>query len=104
MCKEKSGISFGIGLLAGVVGGIVAGILYAPDKGSNTRQKVKNTVVEFAEKHSPAISEAKKQAMESVDILKYQLEKQYRKFDNMLKNKKLRKAKELEESNGYDFN
>jgi hypothetical protein len=42
--------------------------------------------------------------MESVDLLKYKLERQYKRFGNMIKNKKMRKAKELEEMNDYDFN
>ncbi len=104
MGKEKSSIGFGLGLLAGVVGGIVAGVLYAPCPGSEMREKVKETVCDLAEKHSPAISEAKKHALESIDLLKYKLEKQYKKFGNMLKSSKMRKAKELEEINDYDFN
>ena len=103
MSKEKSSIGFGLGLLAGMVGGIVAGILYAPCSGAEMREKVKNTVCDLAEKYSPEVGEAKKQAMESVDLLKYKLEKQYKKFSNMVKSKKMRKAKELEEVNDYDF-
>jgi hypothetical protein len=68
------------------------------------RAKVKDTVCDLAEKYSPEVEEAKKQAMESVDLLKYKLEKQYKRFGNMIKNKKMRKAKELEEMNDYDFN
>lgn len=104
MSKEKSSIGFGVGLLAGVIGGLVAGVLYAPRPGAEMREKIKDTVCDLAEKHSPAISEAKKQALESVDLLRYKLERQYKKFNNMLKSKKMRKAKELEEINDYDFN
>jgi len=104
MSKEKSSLGFGIGLIAGVVGGIIAGVLYAPCPGDEMRKKVKDTVCDVAEKHSPAINEAKKQAIESIDLLKYKLEKQYKKFSEMLKSKKMRKAKELEEINDYDFN
>ena len=71
MKKEKSSIGFGLGLLAGVVGGIVAGILYAPCPGSEMREKVKGTVCDLAEKYSPEVKEAKKQALESVVLLKY---------------------------------
>ena len=98
MCKEKSSINFGLGLITGVVGGIIAGILLAPKSGEESREKLKTTVCELAEKHSPAISEAKKRAFESIDLLKYKLEKQYKKFNNMLKSKKMQKAKELESS------
>ena len=100
MSKDKSSFGFGMGLIAGVIGGIVAGVLYAPRPGSEMREKVKETVCDLAEKHSPAVNEAKRQAMES---LKYKLEKQYKKFGNMLKSKKMRKAKELEELSDYDI-
>ena len=101
--KDKSSFGFGMGLLAGVVGGIVAGVLFAPRPGYEMREKVKETVCDLAEKHSPAVNEAKKQAMESIDLLRYKLERQYKKFSNMLKSKKMRKAKELEELSDYDF-
>jgi len=105
MCKEdKSSINFGLGLIAGVLGGLAAGILFAPCPGSEMREKVKDTVCDLAEKYSPEVTEAKKQALESIDLLKYKLEKQYKKFADMLKSKKMRKAKELEDINDYDFN
>ena len=103
MSKDKSSFGFGMGLLAGVVGGIVAGVLFAPRSGAEMREKVKETVCDLAEKHSPAVNEAKKQALESMDLLKYKLERQYKKFSNMVKSKKMRKAKELEELSDYDF-
>ena len=104
MCKDNDSFGFGIGLIAGMVGGIIAGVLFAPCPGSEMREKVKDTVCDLAEKYSPEVQEAKKQALESIDLLKYKLEKQYKKFGNMLKSKKMRKAKELEETNDYDFN
>lgn len=104
MCnKDKSSIGFGVGLLFGVVGGIIAGVLYAPKSGEEMREKVKDTVCELAEKHSPAVKEAKKQALESIDLLRYKLENQYKKFGNMLKSKRMRKAKELESESNYYF-
>ena len=104
MSKEKSSIGFGVGLIAGVIGGIIAWILYAPKPGVEMREKLKETVCDLAEKHSPAVTEAKKQALDSIDLLKYKLEKQYKKFGNMLKSKKMRKAEELEDLSDYDFN
>ena len=104
MCKEKSSIGFGLGLLAGVLSGIAAGILYAPCPGEEMRAKVKDTLCDLAEKYKPEAQEAKKQALESIDLLKYKLEKQYKKFGNMLKSKKMRRAKELEDVNDYYFN
>ncbi|MBR3889880.1 YtxH domain-containing protein [bacterium] len=103
MGKEKNAVGFGIGLIAGVVGGLIAGVLYAPKPGKESREKLKATVEELAEKHSPAIQDAKKKAYESIDLLRYKLERHYKKFDNMLKSRKMRKAKELEETE-YDVN
>lgn len=103
MSKKNTSISFGLGLLAGVVGGILAGVLYAPKPGEETRKELQETVNNLAEKHSPEVQEAKKQAMESIDLVKFKLERQYRKLNHMLKSKKLQKAKELEDSE-YDFN
>lgn len=96
MSKNKS-FMLGMGLITGVVAGIVAGVLYAPKSGEESRRELKEAACELYEKHSPAIQEAKKQAFESVDLMKYKLERQFRKFNNMIKSKKLLKAKELEE-------
>ena len=65
--------------------------------------KVKETVCDLAEKHSPEVNEAKKRAFESIDLFCYKIEKQLKKFNNMLKSEKMRKAKELEDTE-YDFN
>lgn len=92
-----------MGLIAGVVGGIVAGVLYAPKSGEESRKELKDAACELYEKHSPAIKEAKKQALESVDLMKYKLERQLRKFNNMVKSRKLQKAKELESSSDDEY-
>ena len=102
MSKNKS-FMFGMGLLAGVLGGLVAGVLYAPKPGEESRRELKEAACELYEKNSPAIKEAKKQALENVDLMKYKLERQMRKFSNMIKSKKLLKAKELEEMDD-DYN
>lgn len=103
MSKNKS-FMFGMGLIAGVIGGITAGVLFAPKSGEESREKVKETLCELYEKHSPVINEAKKQALENVDLMKYKLERQLRKFNNMIKSKKLLKAKELEEEMDDEYN
>lgn len=96
MSKNKS-LMFGMGLIAGVVGGIVAGVLFAPKSGEESRKELKDAAVKLYEENSPAINEAKKQALENIDLMKYKIERQLRKFNNMIKSKKLLKAKELEE-------
>ena len=103
MGKNKA-FAFGMGLLAGVVGGIVAGVLYAPKSGEESRREIKEAACELYEKHSPEIKEAKKQALENIDLMKYKLERQLRKFNNMVKSKKMQKAKELETSDdSFDY-
>ena len=103
MSKNNNSISFGMGLFAGVVGGILAGVFLAPKSGEESRREVKEAVVELAQKNSPEVKEAKKQALESIDLVKYKLERQYRKLNHMFKSKRLQKAKELEDTE-YDFN
>lgn len=104
---SKKSLMFGMGLLAGVVGGIVAGVLFAPKSGEESRRELKDAACELYEKHSPAIAEAKRQALENVDLMKYKLERQLRKYNNMVKSKKLLKAKELEdigsEASEFDY-
>ena len=102
MSKNKA-FAFGMGLIAGVVGGIIAGVLYAPKSGEESRRELKEAACELYEKNSPAIQEAKKQALENVDLMKYKLERQLRRFYNMLKSKKMLKAKELESADNSDF-
>lgn len=103
MSNNKS-FAFGMGLLAGVVGGIIAGVLFAPKPGEESRRELKEAACELYEKNSPAIAEAKKQALENVDLMRYKLERQFRKFNNMIKSKKLLKAKELEAADdSFDY-
>ena len=84
MSKDKSSIGFGLGLLAGVVGGIIAGVLYAPRPGSEMRAKVKETICDLAEKHSPAVNEAKRQARKTVQKI--------RQYAQIKKNEKSKRA------------
>ena len=103
MSKNKA-FMFSMGVIAGVVGGIVAGVLFAPKPGEESRKELKDTVCDLYDKHAPQIEEAKKQALENVDLMKYKLERQLRKFNNMIKSKKLLKAKELEDSENGNEN
>ena len=105
---SKKAFMFSMGVIAGVVGGIVAGVLYAPKPGEESRKELKDAVCDFYDEHAPQIAEAKKQAMESIDLMKYKLERQFRKLNNSVKSKKMQKAKELEDSengseNEFDY-
>ncbi len=103
MSKEDNSISFGVGLLLGVVGGVIAAVLYAPKSGEETRQDVENVITDIAQKYTPEIKEAKRQALTSIDVIRYKLEQQYKKINDSFKAKQLAKAKE-KESFDYDVN
>lgn len=103
MPKEDNSFSFGVGLLLGVVGGVIAAVLYAPKSGEETRQDVENAITDIAQKYTPEIKEAKKQALTSIDVIRYKLEQQYNKISDSYKAKQLAKAKE-KESTDYDVN
>ncbi|MDD3237944.1 MAG: YtxH domain-containing protein [Candidatus Gastranaerophilales bacterium] len=103
MSKEDNSVSFGLGLLAGVIGGIVAGVLLAPKPGAETRKEVEDVVVDIAQKHAPEIQEAKRQALTSIDMMKYTLEKKYNKINDVIRARQLAKAKE-KESTDYELN
>ena len=102
--SNNKAFMFGMGLIAGIVTGIVAGVLYAPKSGEESRKQIKDAACDFYGKHAPEIKEAKKQAMENVDLMKYKLERQFRKINNMVKSNKMLKAKELESAeNDFDY-
>jgi len=52
--------------LAGFAAGAIGGILFAPEKGSDLRQKISDTVSDWAD----SIAEAANSGMESVEDLK----------------------------------
>lgn len=95
--SENKSLAFPMGLLAGMVGGIVAGILFAPKPGEETRREIAQAATEFYEKHSPEINAAKKQAIQSVDILRCKLERQMKTIAEKIKSRKLRNAKKRED-------
>ena len=103
MSKEDSSISFGVGMLLGIVGGVIAAILYAPKSGEETRKDVENVVTDMAQKYAPEIQEAKRQALTSIDVMRYKLEQKYNKINESIKAKQIAKAKEKEYSD-YEVN
>ena len=103
MSKEDSSISFGVGLLMGVIGGVIAAVLYAPKSGEESRKDLEKVVTDLAEKYTPEINEAKKQALTSIDVMRYKLEQQYNKLNESIKAKQIAKAKE-KEFNEYEVN
>ena len=103
MSKEDSSISFGVGLLLGVVGGVIAACLYAPKSGEESRKDIENAITDMAQKYTPEIQEAKRQALTSIDVMRYRLEQQYNKINDSIKAKQLAKAKAKELSD-YEVN
>ena len=103
MSKEDNSVVFGLGLLSGVIGGIIAGILMAPKPGEETRKEVEEVVVDLAQKHAPEIQEAKRQALTSIDMMKYSFEKKFNKLNEIIRAKQLARAKE-KESTDYELN
>ena len=101
--EENSAVVFGIGLLAGVLGGVLGGVLFAPKSGKESREDIKKVIEYINNKYAPEIRMAKKQAMTSIDVMKYRLEKEYNRLNEMFKAKQLAKAKELE-NRDCDFN
>ncbi|MBR1753702.1 YtxH domain-containing protein [bacterium] len=90
------------GLVAGIIGGLIAGILFAPQSGEESRKKIKDAVNNFNDEHGDEIQDAKKKISVSYEILRYNIERQFRKLVNRTRARKLRKAKELE--GDYEFN
>mgnify|MGYP002627164751 CR=1 FL=1 len=103
MSKEDSSISFGAGILAGIIGGVIAAVLYTPKSGEDARKCVENTVTDLAEKYAPDINRAKKQALTSIDVMRYRLEQQYSKINDTIKANRIAKAKQ-KESVDYEVN
>ena len=93
---------FEYGIIAGVLAGFVAGIILAPEEGEKSRKKIQKAFDEFNERHHDDIKDAKRQLKDSFDLLKYNIERQFRILVNRSNAKKLRKAKELEESFSYN--
>ena len=50
--SSYQGLGYVGAFLGGALAGAAIGILIAPDKGSNTREKLSNTVDEFLKKHN----------------------------------------------------
>jgi gas vesicle protein len=57
---SKTLFTFLAGLAAGAIAGAIAGILFAPGKGSETRQKIKDKAGSISDELSQKINELKK--------------------------------------------
>ena len=88
--------------IGGIVGGLI-GVLLAPQSGEESRKDIENAITDMAQKYTPEIQEAKRQALTSIDVMRYRLEQQYNKINDSIKAKQLAKAKE-KESCDYEAN
>ena len=103
MSRDGNSTSFGIGVLLGVVAVVIAGVLYAPKSGEETRKSVENTVCDLVEKHAPEIERTKREALTSIDVMRYKFEKKYKRFLAVLRAKQMAKAK-AKETSDYEMN
>lgn len=65
--------SFGIGLLVGTAIGLTLGVLYAPHRGTVTRELIKEKVEDAKVKAEEIVEKAKKEAEEIVEKAKEKL-------------------------------
>ena len=99
---SKNNDCFEIGLAAGIIGGLIAGILFAPDEGEKSREKILTAVKNFHEEHDDEIEDAKNNISKAFDYLVYNVECQFRKLVNRIRARRLRRAKELEDEYMYN--
>lgn len=98
MSKDDNALIFGIGILAGVTTGIIAGLLLAPDSGEETRKKLQTQAEDFGKNCRPALEDAKRQALATIDVVQYKIEKTINRINNAIKARHLAKAKDKEHS------
>jgi gas vesicle protein len=94
--SKKGGSSTLLAFLVGAATGAILGILYAPDKGSNTREKLSFQLDKYRKmlqelindfvsgKESPLTSEAKSQGQKVVDEAKNKAERLLEDVDELL--------------------
>ncbi len=96
MSREDNALMFGIGILAGVTAGFIVSLLYAPASGEETRKKLEAGVTNFAKERCPSLEDTKRQALATVDVIQFKIEKAVRRINDAIKAKQLAKAKEKE--------
>lgn len=100
MSRDDNALLFGIGILAGVTAGIVGGLLFAPQSGEETRKQLEERFNEISD-NCPCVENARKQALEAIDVLQFKIEKAVKKVEDSIKAKQMARAKEKEDSAVY---
>jgi gas vesicle protein len=54
---KDSTANFLLGVLAGAAAGAIVGILFAPDKGSKTRENIKKKILDFSDEYGLGLSD-----------------------------------------------
>jgi gas vesicle protein len=91
----KKAASFSKGFLWGAAIGGILGILFAPDKGENTRKKIKKTAEEYGDKGKETLEKTKKKIEPLVETAKEKKEK--------IKNIIEENIMEVEKNDGVDL-
>lgn len=94
--EDDNALCFGLGVLAGAAAGVLLAVLYAPRSGEETRKTIEDAAGNIVQKYTPEIIDAKHQALESIDVMRYKIERQLDRINAALKAKQLAKAKEKE--------
>ncbi len=87
---KRSTSNLFIGFFAGLTVGAILGVLYAPDKGTNTRKKIVKKTQELAEDIEERFDELKEEVTDLVEDVKENLSDKKEKLED-LKDKILHK-------------
>ena len=104
MREDDNAVCFGMGILLGVAAGALAAVLYAPKSGEETRKVLEDTASNLVQKYAPDVRDAKKQALTSIDVIRYKLERQYNRLSEAIRAKQIARAKEKESPVDYEIN
>jgi gas vesicle protein len=77
---KESTANFLLGVLAGAAAGAIAGILFAPDKGSKTRENIKRKILDFSDEYGLGLSDLVEEVAPPMEKKTRPAEKKKRKY------------------------